>query len=277
MRSGTASAPPPCSSAWARRRPWLTRWCSWPRMTRLRSRATRWSSMAGWCCADADRLSLGAPGGRYAGGGGRRARPHHRGPGVMSEVRRRNERRFAATARDFAGSQVVRDVAQFESLFGLIAPSADDALLDVACGPGRLLTTFAPHVRIAVGADLTMEMLRIARDRLPAGATAGLVRGEGEHLPFRDQAFTVVTTTLAIHHYEDPRRVLEEMVRLCRHGGKIAVGDIVGANDDVRRARQNEIERLRDPSHVEMLSAPGLEAMLTSVGLVPLGRAQGIA
>ena len=195
----------------------------------------------------------------------------------MSEVRRRNERRFAATARDFAGSQVVRDVAQFESLFGLIAPSADDALLDVACGPGRLLTTFAPHVRIAVGADLTMEMLRIARDRLPAGATAGLVRGEGEHLPFRDQAFTVVTTTLAIHHYEDPRRVLEEMVRLCRHGGKIAVGDIVGANDDVRRARQNEIERLRDPSHVEVLSAPGLEAMLTSVGLVPLGRAQGIA
>jgi SAM-dependent methyltransferase len=195
----------------------------------------------------------------------------------MSEVRRLSERRFAATARDFAESQAIRDSTQFESLFGLTASAANDALLDVACGPGRLLTAFAPHVRIAVGVDLTMEMLRIARDRLPAGASAGLVRGEAEHLPFPDQAFTVVTTTLAIHHYEDPRRVLEEMVRVCRHGGRIAVGDIVGADDDARRARQNEIERLRDPSHVEVFSAPGLEAMLASVGLVPLGRAQGIA
>jgi SAM-dependent methyltransferase len=194
----------------------------------------------------------------------------------MTDVRRRSERHFAATARDFAGSQVVRGLVQFESLFGLVAPAANDALLDVACGPGRLLTTFAPHVRIAVGVDPTMEMLKIARDQPPAGAAVGLVRGEGEHLPFRDQAFTVVTTTLAIHHYEDPRRVLEEMVRVCRHGGTIAVGDIVGAEDDARRARQNEIERLRDPSHVEVLSAPCLEAMLTSVGLMPLGRAQGI-
>jgi SAM-dependent methyltransferase len=194
----------------------------------------------------------------------------------MDDARRRSERRFTATARDFAASRVVRDVAQFESLLGLIAPTAHDALLDVACGPGRLLWTFAPHVRIAVGVDLTMEMLRIAREQPHAGAAVGLVRGEGEHLPFRNQAFTVVTTTLAIHHYEDPRRVLEEMVRVCRRGGKIAVGDIVGADDDARRARQNEIERLRDPSHVEVLSAPGLEAILTSVGLVPLGRASGI-
>ena len=193
----------------------------------------------------------------------------------MGGARRRNERRFTATARDFAESKAVRDLTELESLLGLIAPASHDVLLDVACGPGRLLAIFAPHVRLAVGVDLTMAMLRIAAEQPYVGAPVGLVRGEGEHLPFRDETFTVVTTTLAVHHYENPPRVLDEMVRVCRHGGKIAVGDIVGADDDARRARQNEIERLRDPSHVEVLSAPGLEAMLTSFGLAPLSRATG--
>jgi SAM-dependent methyltransferase len=195
----------------------------------------------------------------------------------MSEVRRRSERRFTATARDFAKSKAVRDLTQLESLLGLVAAASHDVLLDVACGPGRLLAIFAPHVRRAVGLDLTMAMLRIAAEQPYVGAPVGLVRGEGEHLPFRDETFTVVTTTLAVHHYENPRRVFDEMLRVCRHGGKVAVGDIVGADDDARRARQNEIERLRDPSHVEVFSVPGLETMLTSAGLVPLGRAQGIA
>jgi SAM-dependent methyltransferase len=194
---------------------------------------------------------------------------------VTGDARRRSEQRFTATARDFAESRALRDLAQLESLLRLIAPAARDALLDVACGPGRLLATFAPRVRIAAGVDLTMEMLKVAREQPQAGAAVGLVRGEGEHLPFPDQAFTIVTTTLAIHHYGDPPRVLEEMARVCRQGGKVAVGDIVGAEDDARRARQNEIERLRDPSHVQVFSASGLQAMLKSIGLVPLGRASG--
>ncbi len=103
----------------------------------------------------------------------------------------------------------------------------------------------------------------------------GLVLGEGERLPFRDGAFTLVTTTLAIHHYGDPGRVVAEMVRVCRPGGKVAVADIVGPTADAKRALANEIERLRDPAHVEALSAAGLEALLTSRGLAVTGRASG--
>ena len=49
----------------------------------------------------------------------------------------------------------------------------------------------------------------------------------------------------------------------------------VGSPDEAKRARQNEIERLRDPSHVEALSPIGLETLLTSCGLTVEGMASG--
>ena len=192
-------------------------------------------------------------------------------------IRRLNEERFARTAEAFAKSAAVGNLAEIESLVRLAAPAPTDLLLDVACGAGRLLKTFAPLVRMAIGTDVTMEMLRLARQAGPGGAGRFfLVRAEGARLPFRDETFTLVATTLAIHHFGDPRQVLGEMARVCRPGGKIAVGDIVGASDEPKRARQNEIERLRDPAHVAVYSPGGLEALLTTCGFTVTGREGGV-
>jgi ubiquinone/menaquinone biosynthesis C-methylase UbiE len=196
---------------------------------------------------------------------------------MSSESQRLNRERFSRTAERFAASAAIRDLSQVESLVELAGLSSADRLLDVACGPGRLLGAVAPRVAFAVGVDLTLEMLVITqRQRLGEGARPpGLVLGEAERLPFRDGAFTLVATTLAIHHFGDPHRVVGEMARVCGAGGRVAVSDLVGPADDAKRALANEIERLRDPSHVEALSGAALEALLTSQGLVVKGRASG--
>lgn len=192
---------------------------------------------------------------------------------MTGDPRRLNEARFTQTARRYAASRVALRREQSEALVRLMNPTPGDCLLDVACGPGALLSVFAPRVGYAVGLDLTMAMLHEARTRYPRGL--GLVRAEAERMPFSDGAFTLVATTWAVHHFGDPRRVIAEMVRVCRPGGTVAVEDLVGAADDATRARQNEIERLRDPAHVEMLSPDGLRALLTTAGLTPVGEADG--
>lgn len=194
---------------------------------------------------------------------------------MSRDARRANEERFTATAQRYVASGIAERHAQHEALRHVSAPGPDDALLDVACGPGALLEAFAPLVRRAVGLDLTMAMLAEARRRRPEGGRLALVRGEAERLPFRDGAFSLVVSTWAVHHFGDPRRVVDEMVRVCRSGGRVAIGDLVGSEDAAVRARQNEIERLRDPAHVEMLSAGGLASLLASAGLAPAGRAGG--
>jgi SAM-dependent methyltransferase len=82
-------------------------------------------------------------------------------------------------------------------------------------------------------------------------------------------------TTYALHHFGEPRVVVREMVRVVGSGGRVIIGDLVGADDDGARALQNEIERLRDPAHMKMHSAREIERLLAGEGLTVTGRAAG--
>jgi len=205
----------------------------------------------------------------------------HGGGDAAADARRLNEARFTATARSYSSSPVAERRDENEALLRLAAPAPADRALDVACGPGAVLAKLAPLVRQAAGVDLTAAMLEQARRRLRdlsaetrVGAVA-LVRGAAERLPFRDGVFSLAVTTYALHHFGEPRLVVREMVRVVGPGGRVIIGDLVGAGDDGARALQNEIERLRDPAHMEMQSARGIESMLAAEGLTVTGRAEG--
>ena len=219
-----------------------------------------------------------------AAGGARAAGPRKVAAGddhAAARARRVNEERFTATARTYASSGVAVRREETDALLRLAAPSPADRALDVGCGPAAVLAVLAPLVRDAVGVDLTAAMLEQARARLrglssstPFGAV-GLVRGAAERLPFRDGAFTLAVTTYTLHHFGDQRAVVGEMERVVGRGGRVLIADLVGSDDDRARTLQNEIERLRDPAHIEMQSARGIEALLTAQGLAVTGRAEG--
>ena len=183
---------------------------------------------------------------------------------MTDETRRINQARFTRSASEYAASRVTARREQIEALMALASPAAHDRVLDVACGPGALLATLAPRVRRTVGLDLTPAMLQLARAAAPK---AWCVRGAAERLPFDDGAFSLVVCTWAFHHFASPPRVLREMTRVCAPGGRVVVGDLVGSEDDAARARQNAVERLRDPAHVELDSGSGLARLLGAAGL----------
>ncbi len=194
---------------------------------------------------------------------------------MSRDIRRVNESQFTKTAGRFAVNRALERRAPNEELIRLTAPAASDRVLDVACGAGTLLAMFAPAVGRGIGVDLTMAMLLEGRVRGVERRGVRLVRGAAEQLPFRDGAFSIVVTTWAVHHFADPRPVVREMVRVCRPGGRVAISDSTGDEDEAKRARQNAIERLRDPAHVEVLSPSGLMGLLTASGLRPVGAAGG--
>jgi ubiquinone/menaquinone biosynthesis C-methylase UbiE len=224
-----------------------------------------------------DRPKTGSGGGRDA----RKAAPGGAADDAAARARQINEERFSATARSYASSGVAVRRDENEALLRLAAPAPADRALDIGCGPGVVLAALAPFVRSAVGADLTAAMLDQARARFrglssstPA-ASVSLVRAAAERLPFRDGVFSIVVTTYTLHHFGDPHAVVGEMARVTGPRGRVLIADLVGSDDDRARALQNEIERLRDPAHIEMQSARGIEALLASAGLTITGRAEG--
>lgn len=142
-------------------------------------------------------------------------------------------------------------------------------VLDVAAGTGHLSRAIAPHVKRVVALDLTPEMLAQGRrEAAQQGLTnAVFEQGEAETLPYPSAAFDLVVTRFSLHHFADPRGPIQEMVRVCRHGGKVAIIDMVSPADPAVAATYNHLERLRDPSHTRALTADELQRLMQGAGL----------
>ena len=93
--------------------------------------------------------------------------------------------------------------------------NAPTPILEVGCGTGRNFPLYPPGAWV-VGMDPDASMLRAARRRAPG---AYLVRARAEALPFRDDVFPVVVSSLVFCSVDDPRAGLREVARVLRPGG----------------------------------------------------------
>ena len=82
------------------------------------------------------------------------------------------------------------------------------------------------------------------------------------------KSFTVVLTRYSFHHFLDPASVLAEMVRVCKPGGRVLVADLLLPPAKIEA--YDQMERIRDPSHVRVLAASELLGMFTRAGLVDI-------
>ncbi|MFT4200569.1 class I SAM-dependent methyltransferase [Gordonia sp. (in: high G+C Gram-positive bacteria)] len=115
--------------------------------------------------------------------------------------------------------------AEYDRAFtAYLARSGDRQILDVACGPGlytrRLAENLTGDGRV-IGIDFSKAMLdRAARGPHPRTA---YVRGDAHRLPFPDDSFDTVTCFAALYLIPDPLPVVDELVRVTRPGGEIAI------------------------------------------------------
>ena len=102
---------------------------------------------------------------------------------------------------------------------------AGERALDVACGTGN--TALAARARGAevTGLDLTLELLAVAREREAAEGLSGVEwrEGDAENMPFEDASFDVVVSSCGLMFAPDQQRVADEVARVTKPGGRIAI------------------------------------------------------
>jgi ubiquinone/menaquinone biosynthesis C-methylase UbiE len=185
------------------------------------------------------------------------------------EVHQKVQQQFGATAAAYSTSAGHSDQVALAALVALAAPRSTDALLDIATGAGHTALAFAPHVRQVVAYDLTEAMLaETAKNAAHRGLTNIVTRlGPAEKLPFADSAFDLVSVRLASHHFAYNAVAVREMARVAKPGGRVAVVDNYGPEDESLDARLQHIEKLRDPSHVRSYRLSVWRAFLEGAGL----------
>lgn len=168
---------------------------------------------------------------------------------------------YLAESARYAGYPWLYEAAEFRK-------HAGERVLEVGCGTGCDLLQFAKHGADAVGIDITPEHLRLARERV--GNLAQVSHGDGTKVPFDDASFDYVYSHGVLHHLDEPRRMVEEIFRVLRPGGRFNVHVYARwsywpALLFLKHGRNWKlwIENSREPVHIELYDAHGLRRLFS--------------
>jgi ubiquinone/menaquinone biosynthesis C-methylase UbiE len=188
---------------------------------------------------------------------------------VANDVRAKVIERFGANAQKYVMSEFHAHGSDLQRIVDGLRVQPHEDVLDIATGGGHVAHALAHAARHVIAADLTPRMLDAARSH---GRTQGLanityVCADAQDLPFLDASFDVVTCRIAPHHFADPERFVREVSRVLTDGGRFSIADNIVPEDASAAHFINDIERLRDDSHVRCAAVSEWRQWLSAAGL----------
>lgn len=109
-------------------------------------------------------------------------------------------------------------------LIDAVGMGPGDRVLDVAAGSGNISIPAAKTGASIVSSDLTPELLQRSRRRAAKeGVSLDWREANAEQLPFADNEFDAVISAIGVMFAPHHQRAADELIRVCRPGGKIGV------------------------------------------------------
>lgn len=115
------------------------------------------------------------------------------------------------------------DDAESRAVLDLAAPQRGERALDAGCGTGQYTRRLVAAGAIVTGIDADEEMLAGARAAAP---DATIVHADIAALPFDDDTFDLVLAVTVLCFVTDPQRVVDELFRVTRPGGRIVLAEL---------------------------------------------------
>lgn len=94
-------------------------------------------------------------------------------------------------------------------------------VLDVGCGSGMFFPEVANRAKTVVGVDVSKKLLLKAKAN--AAANVHVVQADADHLPFCDATFGAAFSFTVLQNMPKPAKTLQEIKRVTRKGGKVAI------------------------------------------------------
>ena len=179
------------------------------------------------------------------------------------------QKQFGRTAAAYVESPNHAKGEDLDRIVALAAEQGGERVVDVGTGVGHTLRRLAPSFRTAIGVDATREMLEAGVGVLASArvSNALLVQADATALPIASGLADVVTSRLAAHHFADAAGAFREIARILRPGGLFVLVDNYAPDKPDLQTFINEVETLRDPSHVRNHTVAGWSELLTQAGL----------
>ena len=142
----------------------------------------------------------------------------------MSEIHETVKRQFDQQAQKFSDWSLTKNIEYQKAYFDFCGISAQDTVLDFACGTGEYAIFAAPKVKYVYGVDISKGMIEIAQKQAALANVNNIsfVCHPVEQTPFEDGSFSLVFCRSAFHHFHDYEGIFDEMIRCCHTDGALA-------------------------------------------------------
>jgi ArsR family transcriptional regulator len=116
-------------------------------------------------------------------------------------------------------------------------------VLDVGTGTGFVAAGLASRATTVMGVDSSPAMLSVAAQNMSTIGIANvtLIEGGLDALPIADASLDAAVANMVLHHAPDPLAMIQEMARVVRPGGAVAVTDEVEHGYEWMRTEQADL------------------------------------
>jgi len=176
----------------------------------------------------------------------------------LDDVQLASQDQFGERADQYGKSHILADVSDVEKAVGSLKFRPGTNALDIATGNGHTAIYLAEKGFHVTASDITPAMLQeAARLAAEKGVKIDFKEHPAEKLPYADNTFGLVTCRVAAHHFSAPEAFIRETARVLKTYGYLVLIDGTVPDDHVEANKwMNEVEKLRDPSHVRLIT-PG--------------------
>jgi ArsR family transcriptional regulator len=188
----------------------------------------------------------------------------------LEEIRRLRKENFDAhSSPDTNERQLVpgRSWAAWARALGHLMPPLTVA--DLGCGEGYLAIEASRWASRVIAVDRSADVLKRARDLAARRRVSNIVwkRGTLEKLPLGDESVELALLSQALHHADDPTRVMGEAVRILVPGGRVLVLDLREHTESWVRERLGDRWLGFSPARLQaILADAGLTDVRVTVG-----------
>ena len=132
------------------------------------------------------------------------------------DIKQRIARQFSRAAEKYDASAIVQADIAFDAV-QMLGPQYG-RILDIGCGTGRVTRVLADKGQQTCAIDIAEGMLKVAcaNTKKPIQWLAG----DAEALPFQQQTFDLVFSTMALQWCDNPQQVMREIHRVLKSKGQ---------------------------------------------------------
>lgn len=186
----------------------------------------------------------------------------------VNEAKKKVKKQFGRSAHQYVTSSTHSTGTDLALLPEWLQLTPDAVALDIATGGGHAAKAMAGQAAFVFATDLTVEMLEAAKQHLDAHANnIFYTAADAEALPFLDHTFDAGSCRIAAHHFPNPQAFVKEVCRVLKPGGRFVLIDNVAPADERLDSFVNELESLRDHSHVRSYAISEWQEWFAEAGL----------